>query len=261
LSENIRIYSPQTVETEDLCLEGEDFHYLAHVHRIRVGRRCILFGKGDREIVCEVAEVGKSSIRLRKIETRRVRTESPVHLTLFVATGKGKKLEEVVEKTTSLGVARIVPFVGARSVAFRSNPRLRERLEKIAVEACHQCGRTCPPEISEVAANIQEALDGIGSENPRLCCLDEAGGEDLIAAATSCPLGNEVGLFCGPEGGWSEGERGLLRRSGAKVVSLGPRILRTELAAVVGVALLERLLSSRHQYETRRTPTLNDCDS
>jgi 16S rRNA (uracil1498-N3)-methyltransferase len=214
------------------------------VLRIRQGEACVLFGDSDSEVVCEVAAVRDSCVVLKPIETRRSCTESPVGLTLAIATGKGKKLEEVVEQVTALGVRRVVPFVGERSIARRSNPRLQERLKAISVEACRQSGRTRPPEILPVAKNLEEALSTAGTSGARVLYLDEGGGREVTDVCSALDPQVPIVLFCGPEGGWSGKERNLLLDRECIPLSLGPRILRTELAGVVGVALVESLLSA-----------------
>jgi len=246
----VRLYRPDLMDQPEPVVSGEDFHYLAHVLRARPGFRCVLFGKRDEERDCEVAELGAKSLRLRVMGTKRGDTEPPFDLTLALAVGKGKKLEEVVEAATALGARRILPFVGEHSVARRENPKLTERLQTIAIEACRQSGRTCPPEVFPTAASLEEVLIRPDIQAGPLFLLDEAGGLDPIEAIASRGPMASAALFCGPEGGWSERERELLIGVGAIPISLGPRILRTELAAIAAVALLERLLS----HEIKKGP-------
>ena len=245
MSEKARLYAPELIAARcPPVVTGEAYHYLVHVLRIRPGEACVLFGEGDSEMICEVEAVHDARVVLKPVETRKSCTESPVNLTLVIATGKGKKLEEVVEQVTALGVRRVVPFVGERSIARRSNPRLQERLTTISIEACRQCRRTQPPEIVPVAKNLEEALSRAETSKAQILFLDEGGGREVSEVCSTLDPLSPLFLFCGPEGGWSDKERSLLLNRGSLPLSLGPRILRTELAAIVGVALMENLLSA-----------------
>jgi 16S rRNA (uracil1498-N3)-methyltransferase len=208
----------------------------------------VLFGSGKEEVVCEVASIGKGEVHLAVIERREVNTEPRVNITLCIAVGKGRKLEEIVEATTALGVSRILPFVGQRSVAQRTNPRLGERLKRIASEAARQSRRACVPEIGEIHGDLEAVLGMLREGGGTLLFLDERGGEDLSEQVGALSQGDGITLFVGPEGGWSESERTRLSERGAHPASLGPRILRTELAAAVAVALVERFAGIKQTH-------------
>jgi 16S rRNA (uracil1498-N3)-methyltransferase len=233
------------------ALEGEDFHYLVHVLRKKIGDRLVLFGFTNQERVCAIRDIDSHSLHLEVLETRERETESKVALTLAVATGKGKKLEEVVEAATALGIRRIVPFVGRRSVSKRENPRLPDRLQSITVSASRQSGRMIVPAVSPVLPDLKSALDETATNDTTLFHLDEAGGMEAVQGASRWKSGKPAILFCGPEGGWADEEREALREAGAVPITLGPRILRTELAAIIAVGLFERLLSDRLENPDR----------
>jgi 16S rRNA (uracil1498-N3)-methyltransferase len=181
---------------------------------------------------------------LRVESERSASTEPLFDLTLAPAVGKGKTLEEVVAATAALGVNRIAPFLGRNSVAGRSNPKALERMRILAIEACRQSGRTCPPSIDEVAETVEKRLEEATDRGDLIGFLDERGGADPGDVLLDWDGKRGVTLFCGPEGGWEEEERRRLLEVG-RGVTLGPRTLRTELAAVVGTALFERSLSER----------------
>jgi len=244
MANRIRVYEPDLISQEHPTLTGENHHYLTHVHRVHPGDQVILFGKENREAIGRVVVVNASEIELERLDIQEATTESASDLTLVVAVGKGKKLEEIVEATTALGVSSIIPFVGERSVARKSNPRLPERLRCIAVDASRQSGRTQIPIIHPVAETLGDTLySDVLAKGTNPLMLDENGGVPVREAVKLVDVGEGMSLFCGPEGGWSDGERTQLLEHGAVQVSLGPRILRTELAATVAVALFERLLS------------------
>jgi 16S rRNA (uracil1498-N3)-methyltransferase len=242
----IRLYFPSPVEVPDLAgIEGEENHYLTRVLRARPGDAVILFGFDSRQRkgVIETVERDRSWVQITSVEESQ--TESKVSISLVIAVGKGKKLEEIVETTTALGISRIIPFISGRSVAKRSNTDLVRKLQRIAIESCRQSRRVRVPEIHEVQEGLKEALASIQESGRQIVFLDERGGRDLVELAWKLDPEKPIALLIGPEGGWEESERELLLKSGVTPASLGPRILRTELAPIVGVSILERTASFR----------------
>ncbi len=242
----IRIYFPFTADVSGLaCIEGDEHHYLSRVHRARVGDQVILFGLDSSERMGIIERLDREKTTLRVISVHESRTEPGMEITLAIAVGKGRKLEEIVETTTVLGVSRIIPFISARSVAKRSNPDLVVRLQKIAIEACRQSRRVQVPELGGVKTGLEDALVDVLKRKNQLLFLDEAGGMDLVERALEVDKQKPVVLFIGPEGGWDDLERNSLLEKGAIPTSLGPRILRTELAPIVAVSILERIIAYR----------------
>ncbi|MCA9450477.1 MAG: 16S rRNA (uracil(1498)-N(3))-methyltransferase, partial [Candidatus Omnitrophica bacterium] len=211
-----------------------------------VGDGVLVFGMESTESLFRIEKIEPGQVHLERLEIRQVETESPVDLTLVVAVGKGKKLEEIVESTTALGIKRILPFVGRNSVAKKSNPRLPDRLRLIAQETCRQSRRTTPPEISPVFPKLEQALASLPPKDGTWVLLDESGGEAPSAIVAGGDPRSGWVLFCGPEGGWHPKERELLDQAGCARASLGPRVLRTELAATVAVGVFESLLAAGH---------------
>lgn len=242
----IRIYFPFAAEVSGLVLiEGEEHHYMSRVHRARVGDQAILFGLDSFERMGIIECIEREKTTLRVTSVQRSQTEPGLEITLAIAVGKGRKLEEIAETTTVLGVSSIIPFISVRSVAKRSNPDLTVKLQKIAIEACRQSRRVQVPKIGKVRTGLSEALADTQQPESQLLFLDEAGGRDLVEIALEVDLHKPVVLFIGPEGGWDDSERDSLLKKGAIPTSLGPRILRTELAPIVAVSILERIIACR----------------
>lgn len=241
-----RLYLPDRIQETAPTLVGEDAHYLVNVLHSEVGEGVVFFGMESTESIYAIEGIDQGVVHLRLVERREAETESPVDLTLVVAVGKGKKLEEIVEATTALGVKRIIPFVGRNSIAKKSNPRLQERLQLIAQEACRQSRRTTPPEIHPVLPKLETALETLSPKKGTWVLFDEAGGESTSKIAANGEARSPWILFCGPEGGWHPKEREMLEKAGVTHASLGPRVLRTELAAVVAVGVFENLLAHHH---------------
>jgi len=205
-------------------LDAAQANYLGNVLRLKPGDHVLLFDGASGEWLASIAEVGKKRMTLAVAEQTR-RPETIPGLWLAFAPVKRAPLEWLVEKATELGVARLVPVVTARTVVERI--RL-DRLQSIAIEAAEQCGRTLLPGIAEPAA-----LDAFLRANDRtLYFADETGGEPTATAFAPGP----ATILIGPEGGFTPEERALVRANpDAKPISLGPRILRAETAALAAV--------------------------
>jgi 16S rRNA (uracil1498-N3)-methyltransferase len=218
-----------------LRLTDDDHQHLARVLRARAGERLTLFDGAGTEVDAEVARVGTRDTELR-LGARRAGavTAPPVAITVLVAVPRGERMDLVVQKTTELGVARVVPVVSERSVA-RPEPARRARWEKIAREAARQCGRADVPRVDEPLA-LAAALAAPDLPARRFALWEAERGQSLRARLAEVPAA-AVALLIGPEGGFPAGEVAAASAAGFVPVSLGPRILRVETAAIVAVAL------------------------
>jgi 16S rRNA (uracil1498-N3)-methyltransferase len=203
-----------------------DGNYLAAVLRLGPGDRVKLFDDRTGEWLAEIVEAGKKRVILRVGARLKEREEVP-DLWLMFAPVKRGRIDWLVEKATELGVKRLLPVVTRRTVVDRLN---RERLRAHAVEAAEQCERTALPELVE-----PRKLDAVlksWPEDRRLWFADEAGGEPFA------PLPGPAAILIGPEGGFTDEERAAIRAlPQASPVSLGPRILRADTAALAAIAL------------------------
>ncbi|WP_379509197.1 16S rRNA (uracil(1498)-N(3))-methyltransferase [Novosphingobium bradum] len=213
-----------------VLIEGAQAHYLVRVMRIAVGDAVILCDDLTGEWACRVSEAGKREVVVVPELHSRMREAVPDFL-LVPALLKKDRFDLVLEKATELGVGRIQPVITRRCVADKLNG---ERARTIVVEAAEQCARTALPELDLVVK-----LDVLLRDwNPHrtLFFADETGGEPAMAAfaAHSGP----AALLTGPEGGFDEAERAAIRALPQAVpISLGPRVLRGETAAIAGTAL------------------------
>jgi 16S rRNA (uracil1498-N3)-methyltransferase len=210
-------------------LEGNAAHYLSTVMRKGPGDPVLLCDNISGEWLTTVREAGKRRIIVDVTEHRRVREEVP-DIWLCASPLKKPHFDMVIEKATELGVARIVPVIMQRSVADKVN---MERAQAIATEAAEQCGRTALPQIAEPVTLKQ--LLASWPAGRTLYFGDEEGGTALLHAHVP----GAAALLIGPEGGFTDDERTAVRALGAcNRVSLGPRILRAETAAIAGLALI-----------------------
>ena len=213
-----------------VSLEGNQANYLGRVMRVSPGDSVVLCDDVTGEWAASVVEVEKRRVTLR-VE-RRLRTREGVpDFWLCPALLKKDRFDMVLEKATELGVRRIAPMLTSRCVADKLNP---ERARTIVTEAAEQCARTALPELAPVAK--LDALLREWPENRILFFADEDGGEPAAPAfrRENAP----AALVIGPEGGFDDAERAAIRAlPQARPITLGPRILRGETAAIAATAL------------------------
>ena len=222
--------SPPLAEGEQRVLEGPQAHYLSRVMRVAPGSAVILCDDATGEWAARVVTAGKRDVTLSVVERLRVREDVP-DFWLCAALLKKDRFDLVLEKACELGVAHIRPIVTRRCVADKLNT---DRARSILTEAAEQCARTALPQLAEPVK--LEALLKNWPEERTLFFADENGG-DPAAAAFAAHTG-PAALLVGPEGGFDDAERTAIRAlRGAKPVTLGPRILRGETAAIAATAL------------------------
>lgn len=208
-------------------LDPGQANYLGNVMRLGVGAELLAFDGDSGEWLAHIAEASKKRMTLT-VERRTRTPESIPDIWVAFAPVKRAQTDWLVEKATELGAARLVPVMTQRTVAERVK---LERLEAIAIEAAEQCGRTILPEIAEplpLARFLQER-----NVSRTLYFADEGGGERATDTFKSSP----ATILVGPEGGFTDEERAAVRAApNAIPISLGPRILRAETAALAALA-------------------------
>jgi 16S rRNA (uracil1498-N3)-methyltransferase len=209
-------------------LDGAQVNYLGNVMRLGVGGELFVFDGQSGEWLARIGEAGKKRMTL-SVERRTREPETIPDVWLAFAPVKRAQTDWLVEKATELGVARLIPVMTHRTVAERVK---LERLEAIAIEAAEQCGRTRLPEIVE-PVTLKQFLAGRDPDR-RLYFANEGGGDPAAMALAPGP----ALLLTGPEGGFTDEERALVRAVPNSIpISLGPRILRAETAALATLAV------------------------
>jgi 16S rRNA (uracil1498-N3)-methyltransferase len=214
----------------ELPVAGSQAHYLISVMRMKVGAPVKLFDNATGEWLAEVAMIGKRDLILRVTGHLRPREEAP-DIWLLAAPIKKARIDLVAEKACELGVARYQPVLTRRTVIERLN---LERLRSHMVEAAEQCGRTSLPELAE-AVKLPALLKSWPSDRT-LFFADESGGVPFAGVAGSYK--GPAAILIGPEGGFADEERAMIRALPQAVpISLGPRILRAETAAIAALSI------------------------
>ncbi len=214
---------------QSVPLNRDQSHYVSGVMRRRLGDPVLVFNGRDGEWQAELADAGKRAVLLTVSELSRPQ-QNPPDLWLLFAPIKKTRTDFIVEKAAELGVARICPV----RTEFTNSERIRQdRLQAHAVEAAEQCGGTFVPEVAELEP-LDRTLGKWSSDRQLLFCDEARVGPATFPAGPTGPWA----ILIGPEGGFSEPERTRLHAmEQAHAISLGPRILRADTAAVAALTL------------------------
>jgi 16S rRNA (uracil1498-N3)-methyltransferase len=208
-------------------LDARQANYLGNVLRMSTGSELLVFDGLSGEWLANISDVAKKHMVLT-VEKRTREPEIIPDVWLAFAPVKRARIDWLVEKATELGAARLIPVMTQRTVAERVK---LERLDALAIEAAEQCGRTRLPDITDPTP-LSAFLDQRDASR-RLYFADEGGGDAVANAFRSGP----ALILIGPEGGFTDEERALVRSAPNSIpISLGPRILRAETAALAALA-------------------------
>lgn len=222
---------------QSVPLDRDQAHYLFGVMRLALGARVALFNGRDGEWQCEVVEAGKRGGTLACVEQSKS-LQLPPDLWLVFAPIKKARTDFIVEKAAEMGAARILPV----ATEYTNSERIRQdRLQAHAIEAAEQCGGTYVPEVADLQ-KLSRLLEQWPSDRHVMFC-DETEVGNALELAAEAHRDVPWAIFIGPEGGFSQAERDRLRRmDNCHVVSLGPRILRADTAAVAALTLWQTTL-------------------
>jgi len=240
---------PEQCQGPELVLTGGEAHHAAHVLRMRRGDRALVLDGAGGQYMTELQELERDHARLSLVEKRSVPRPSR-EVTLLQAVPKGKLIESIIEKATELGAARVVPLITERVVMHLDRKTAAEKEQKwqaVAIEAIKQCGSAwltrveapvTPAEFLARRERFDIAL--AGSLQPRARHPSECFREFEKQEGHPPKL---VAIWIGPEGDFTEAELESIVRSGAKPITLGPLVMRTETAAVYCLSIINYELS------------------
>jgi 16S rRNA (uracil1498-N3)-methyltransferase len=217
-------------------LAGTAANHIARVLRLREGDALTLFDGRGGEYAAHITGIRKETVQVDVQEHRPIERESALDLTLVQGVSRGERMDWVMQKATELGVRRIVPVLTERTVVRlddKQGERKVQHWRAIVIAACEQCGRNRVPEVA-VPLAFHAALRTLDADTTRVL-LSPAG----TLRVRDLPRPAKVTLLIGPEGGLSENEEHAAVAAGFRQVQLGPRILRTETAALAALAALQ----------------------
>lgn len=232
-----RIFQDIPLARGTVKLDEKASHHLARVLRAAIGDQVILFNGEGGEYLAEIIQVQKKAIEVEITEFYEREVESNVKLVLAQGVSRGEKMDFVIQKAVELGASEIYPLITERCNVRLNQERTTKRLEHwraVMISACEQCGRNrlptihAPVELSDwvqqadtelklvLSPHVEEALPQRAAQNPK-----------------------SVAVLIGPEGGLSDLEVSMSAQQGFKPLRLGPRVLRTETAAVAALAVMQ----------------------
>ena len=233
-----RIYLPVAlVMGGELALPVTACNHLLRVLRLREGAQLIVFDGAGNEHEAEISRISGQHVYVRVGASLNRLTESPLHITLVQGISRGERMDWTIQKATELGITQIVPVLTSRSVVKldqKQSLKKQEHWQAIAISACEQSGRNCVPNV-HLPIHLGDYFNQSVHTSERL----------ILNPTASTPLAglnlasNKIELLIGPEGGLDEPELKQAEHAGFKSVSLGPRVLRTETAAVVALSVLQ----------------------
>lgn len=233
-----RLYVPLALSSGKVVeLPEQAAAHCQRVLRLREGAALILFDGAGGEYQAQLVEAGKRGVRVQVGAHEAREAESPLRITLGQGVSRGERMDYTLQKSVELGVARIAPLETARSVVNLQGER-RERRQQhwqgVVSAACEQCGRNRLPGLDDLAP-LAAWLGGT-HQGLRLV-LHHRGAQRL----SQLPPPQALTLLIGPEGGLEEAELAQARQAGFIPLCLGPRILRTETAAVAALSAIQAL--------------------
>lgn len=217
-------------------VSGESYHHMIRVMRMGMGAQVYLVFANQTAIIAEVTEILEQSVCLKEIAKEQQTKELPIQVTIASGYPKGDKLELIAQKITELGAHHLIGFPAQTSVVKWDDKKLQkkqQRIEKIAQEAAEQSHRQVTPAIT-LFSSSQAFYQSLPQYDAILVAYEEAAkqGEQsqLVKTLQALPVGANLLVVFGPEGGLSPKEITILQDAGAKLCGLGPRILRCETA-------------------------------
>lgn len=219
-------------------ITGTDVNHIRNVLRLKPGDKIEVCNSDTSEnYICEIEEVEKSFVNIKILEKAQSIAEGNIELDVFQGLPKSDKMELIIQKGTELGISRFIPVAFKRSIVKltgKDETKKIERWQKIAEVAAKQCHRDLIPKIENVKT-IKNVCDLINNYDLVLLAYEEEN-ENYIKKELLKIKGTKenlkIAVIIGPEGGIDKAEVDILQDSGAKVISLGRRILRTETVAL-----------------------------
>lgn len=239
--------TPGQVKDNCIYISGSDVNHIKNVLRMKIGEALQISDGNNKQYLCQVASMDGEEVCVTILKEQSADTELPSKLYLFQGLPKSDKMELIVQKAVELGVYEIVPVATRRAVVKLDGKQASKKIERwnsISEGAAKQSGRSIIPKVKQVMP-YKEALAYAKQLDVVLIPYELAEGmKETKQTISSIESGQSVGIFIGPEGGFEVAEMEQAIESGAKAITLGKRILRTETAGLTTLSILMYHLES-----------------
>jgi 16S rRNA (uracil1498-N3)-methyltransferase len=226
---------PQQGTGDEIELEGREAHHALHVVRVKAGEEVWVLDGMGHERRCTVISSSRQSMRL-KVEETKLTPAPEVRITLLQAIPKGKAWENILQKATELGAYRIIPVITERVVVQADGDKV-EKWKWIAIDALKQCGNPWLPQI-ETPRKLAELL-GKAAELTLIAALEGKAEHPRVVLDAHRGKLRSVSVWIGPEGDFTPAELRAIIDSGARPITLGPRVLRADTAAIYCLSVIQ----------------------
>ena len=233
--------TPDQVKEKYIYIEGSDVNHIKNVLRMKLGEELMISDGNNKKYLCTITELSQDEICVEIKEEQHADSELPSRIYLFQGLPKSDKMEFIVQKAVELGAYEIIPVSTKRAVVKLDAKKAAKKVERwnsIAEGAAKQSGRTLVPNVHCVV-NYKEALEYSKDLDITMIPYELAEGmPETKAYIDSIEPGRSIGIFIGPEGGFETEEVEEAMNAGAKPITLGKRILRTETAGLTTLSIL-----------------------
>lgn len=227
------------ISDDMVIIDGEDVKHIKNVLRLNKGDKIVVCDGEAYEYIVEIETLGDNQVEGIIIHKEMSKSEPPIDVILYQGLPKSTKMDLIIQKTTELGVNEIIPVMTERTIVKLDNDKKEqkklERWNRIAMEAAKQSKRGKIPTVGNVLS-FKELLNRLKNEEFVIVPYEDeskTGAKEILRKYT----GKKINIVIGPEGGFEEEEISMLKEIGAHIISLGPRILRTETAGFTAISI------------------------
>lgn len=243
----------ENIEGNNAVIKGEDVKHIYKVLRLQKGDNIYINDCSGNEYLGEIKSIGKDAVSAVLINKLDINNESSLKIYLYQGLPKASKMDFIVQKSVEVGVTEITPVITERVIEKSEGGEFKktDRWNRIALEACKQCKRSIIPKIKSPVC-FSDLLDQIQNMDLTVVPYENENGfgiKKMIKSLNKETI-HKAAVIIGPEGGFEEKEIALLKRKGAYIVTLGPRILRTETAGLAASCILMYELGDMGGMET-----------
>lgn len=231
----------EAISREQARITGDDVRHAWKVLRLKAGDEVLVNDLAGTDYLGRIAAIDKTEVLVDLLEKSPTSNESPLEITVFQGLPKGQKMDLVCQKLSELGARRLVPMITHRVVPeVRHEYRKLDRLRRIALEAGKQARRSVILEVAE-PVELTQLAEELNSLDLVIVPYEEMSGRGIASLEEQIRQASRIGVVVGPEGGFEPDEIQWLKERGTAIVTLGPRILRTETCALTVASILQYL--------------------
>lgn len=219
-----------------VALDREASNHLSRVLRLRVGNEVVLFNGDGHDYQGKIEAIERNQVQVHLLQTQEVNLESPLHIHLYQGVSRGDKMDLTLQKGVELGIKEFTPIITERCGVKLDEKRWAKKVqhwEKVIISACEQCGRNQIPRLNPVTQLSQAIIQRSGQD-----FFLHPDAQIQFKNYGAVNLEQVISLWVGPEGGFSDSEIDEVIGSDITPVALGPRVLRTETAALAAVSVI-----------------------